>query len=106
MEKFLVTGGAGFIGSNICKKLTSQGSFVRVIDNLLTGKKSNLADVVDKIEFIEADMGDESTAREAMKDIDERVIVNEKELYEIVKAQEHEEILEERKRKLMLDLME
>ena len=70
MEKFLVTGGAGFIGSNICRKLVSQGCFVRVIDNLLTGRKSNLADVIDKIEFIEADMGDESVARAAMKDID------------------------------------
>lgn len=70
VEKFLVTGGAGFIGSNICRKLVSQGCFVRVIDNLLTGRKSNLADVIDKIEFIEADMGDENTARAAMKDID------------------------------------
>ena len=70
MEKFLVTGGAGFIGSNICKKLISQGCFVRVVDNLLTGKKSNLADAMDKIEFVEADMGDEKIAREAMKDID------------------------------------
>ncbi len=70
MDKFLVTGGAGFIGSNICKKLISQGCFVRVIDNLLTGKKSNLADIIDKIEFIEADMGDERVARAAMKDID------------------------------------
>ena len=69
MEKFLVTGGAGFIGSNICKKLISQGCFVRVIDNLLTGKKSNLAGIIDKIEFIEADMGDEKVARPAMKDI-------------------------------------
>ncbi len=70
MEKFLVTGGAGFIGSNIAAKLVSQECFVRVIDNLLTGKKSNLAAVSDKIEFIEADMGDEAAAREAMKDID------------------------------------
>jgi nucleoside-diphosphate-sugar epimerase len=70
MERFLVTGGAGFIGSNICKKLVSQGCFVRVVDNLLTGKKSNLADVIDKIEFIQADMGDEDVARSAMKDID------------------------------------
>jgi len=70
MEKFLVTGGAGFIGSNTCKKLVSQGCFVRVIDNLLTGKKSNLADIIDEIEFIEADMGDERVARSAMKDID------------------------------------
>jgi len=70
MEKFLVTGGAGFIGSNICKKLVSQGCFVRVVDNLLTGKKSNLATVSDKIEFIEADMGDKEVARGCMKDID------------------------------------
>ena len=70
MEKFLVTGGAGFIGSNICKKLVSQGCFVRVVDNLLTGKKSNLADIIDKVEFIQADMGDEDVARSAMKDID------------------------------------
>lgn len=70
MEKFLVTGGAGFIGSHICRKLVSQGCFVRVLDNLLTGKKSNLTDVIDKIEFIEADMGDSQVARSAMKGID------------------------------------
>ncbi len=70
MEKFLVTGGAGFIGSHICRKLVSQGCFVRVLDNLLTGKKSNLADVIEKVEFIEADMGDAQVARSAMKDID------------------------------------
>ena len=70
MERFLVTGGAGFIGSNICKKLISQGCFVRVVDNLLTGKKTNLADIIDKIEFIEADMGEDQVARSAMKDID------------------------------------
>ncbi|HEY5503806.1 MAG TPA: SDR family oxidoreductase [Sedimentisphaerales bacterium] len=70
MDKFLVTGGAGFIGSNICTKLISQGCFVRVIDNLLTGKKSNLAAISDKIEFIEADMGNMDAARAAMKGID------------------------------------
>ena len=65
-----MTGGAGFIGSNICKRLVSEGCFVRVLDNLLTGKKSNLAGIADKIEFIEADMGDSEVARSAMKDID------------------------------------
>jgi len=70
MEKFLVTGGAGFIGSNICKELVSQGCFVRVVDNLLTGKKSNLASIIDKIDFIQADMGDAEVAQSAMKDID------------------------------------
>lgn len=70
MERFLVTGGAGFIGSNISKKLVSEGCFVRVLDNLLTGKKSNLGDIAEKIEFVEADMGDPDVARSAMKDID------------------------------------
>jgi UDP-glucose 4-epimerase len=70
MDKFLVTGGAGFIGSNICKELVSQGCFIRVVDNLLTGKKSNLAGIIDKIEFIEADMGDAEVAQSAMQDID------------------------------------
>ncbi|MFH1371161.1 MAG: SDR family oxidoreductase [Planctomycetota bacterium] len=70
MDKFLVTGGAGFIGSNICRKLVSQGCFVRVIDNLLTGKKSNISAILDKIEFLEADMGDPDVAQQAMKGID------------------------------------
>jgi nucleoside-diphosphate-sugar epimerase len=70
MEKFLVTGGAGFIGSNICRRLVSQRCFVRVVDNLLTGKESNLADIIGKIEFIQADMGEQEVARAAMKDID------------------------------------
>jgi nucleoside-diphosphate-sugar epimerase len=70
MEKFLVTGGAGFIGSNICRKLVSEDVFVRAIDNFITGSKSNISDIIDKIEFIEADMGDKSIALAAMKDID------------------------------------
>ncbi len=69
MDKFLVTGGAGFIGSNICRKLVSQGCFVRVVDNLLTGKKGNLSAILDRIEFIEADMGDPEVAGAAMKGI-------------------------------------
>ncbi len=70
MTKFLVTGGAGFIGSNICKELISQGCFVRVVDNLLTGKRSNLDSIIDKIEFVQADMGDTEVAKSVMKDID------------------------------------
>lgn len=69
-ERFLVTGGAGFIGSNLCRRLVREGCFVRVIDNLLTGKMSNLDGVLDKIDFVKADMGDPQAARNAMKDID------------------------------------
>jgi len=49
--KYIVTGGAGFIGSNIVKKLVARGDNVTVIDNLNTGKKENLISVKDKIVF-------------------------------------------------------
>ena len=67
---FLVTGGAGFIGSNLCRALVEDGCAVRVVDNLLTGYKKNLDGLFDRIEFIEADMGDPEVAYKAMKDID------------------------------------
>jgi UDP-glucose 4-epimerase len=70
MTRFLVTGGAGFIGSNLCRQLVKEGCFVRVIDNLITGKLGNLAGIKDKIDFIQADMGDPNAAAAAMKDID------------------------------------
>ena len=70
MERFLVSGGAGFIGSNICRRLVTEGCFVRVVDNLLTGKRSNLASIIDKIEFVEADMGVPEVARSVIKGID------------------------------------
>jgi nucleoside-diphosphate-sugar epimerase len=70
MDRFLVTGGAGFIGSNISNRLVREGCFVRVVDNLLTGKKENLASIIDKIDFVQADMGDPRVARTTMKGID------------------------------------
>lgn len=70
MNKLLVTGGAGFIGSNICRRLVSQGRFVRIIDNLSTGHLHNLDGIIDKVEFIQADMGEPAVAREAMDGID------------------------------------
>ena len=70
MHKYLVTGGAGFIGSNICRRLVKEHCFVRVVDNLLTGKRSNLAPIADKIDFVEADMGEPEMARRVCKDID------------------------------------
>ena len=50
--KYVVTGGAGFIGSNIVKKLVTRGDKVTVIDNLNTGKEENLESVRDKITFL------------------------------------------------------
>lgn len=58
MSKYIVTGGAGFIGSNIVKELVKRGETVKVIDNLSTGYKKNLADVKDQIEFVEGDIKD------------------------------------------------
>ena len=50
--RYVVTGGAGFIGSNIVKKLVTRGDKVTVIDNLNTGKEENLESVRDKITFL------------------------------------------------------
>ncbi|MEK7062539.1 MAG: NAD-dependent epimerase/dehydratase family protein, partial [Patescibacteria group bacterium] len=50
MAKYLVTGGAGFIGSNIVSKLVQNGESVRVLDNLATGKLKNIELFLDKIE--------------------------------------------------------
>ena len=52
--KYLVTGGAGFIGSHITEYLINRGDSVAVIDNFNTGKEKNLESVMDKIEFFKA----------------------------------------------------
>lgn len=70
MANYLVTGGAGFIGSNIVEYLLKQGDSVRVLDNLATGKLQNIAPFKDKIEFIEGDIRDEDVLAGAVKDID------------------------------------
>ena len=66
MSEFLVTGGAGFIGSNIVRKLVEQGRSVRVLDNLLTGRMSNIEDQLDRIEFVEGDLRDQRCVTEAV----------------------------------------
>ena len=66
----LVTGGAGFIGSHLVEGLLKRGHFVRVVDNFLTGKRENLEDIQDKIDFIEGDIRDFSLCREIIKGID------------------------------------
>lgn len=67
---YLVTGGAGFIGSNIVEKLVNDGQRVTVIDNFLTGKPENIAAFRDKIEFIEGDIRSLETLNKIMKNID------------------------------------
>ncbi len=70
MANYLVTGGAGFIGSNLVKYLCEQGEWVRVVDNFATGKRENLAGLEKGIELIESDLRDPDTARRAVADID------------------------------------
>ncbi len=67
MSRFLVTGGAGFIGSNIVDELLRQGHDVRIIDNFMTGSRENLKDVIDRIELIEGDIRDLETMKDVTK---------------------------------------
>jgi UDP-glucose 4-epimerase len=63
--KALVTGGAGFIGSNIVKLLAGQGHAVTVLDNLLSGYRCNL-DPFPQVDFVEGDVRDEASIQRAM----------------------------------------
>jgi nucleoside-diphosphate-sugar epimerase len=56
MTRVLVTGGGGFIGSNLTRKLLERGDDVRVLDNFSTGNRRNLADVVDEVEVVEGEL--------------------------------------------------
>ena len=58
MPKYLVTGGAGFIGSNLVKHLLKRGDEILVVDDLSTGSLDNLRGIENKIEFIKASSGD------------------------------------------------
>jgi len=68
--KYVVTGGAGFIGSNITKKLVGEGEDVTVIDNLITGKEKNLDSVIDKITFLKGDILDKNLLEDITNGID------------------------------------
>lgn len=70
MESFLVTGGAGFIGSHIVHALVARGKHVRVLDNLSTGSRDNLADVLSQVELIVGEVDDVGLAAEAVDGMD------------------------------------
>lgn len=69
MPRYLVTGGAGFIGSHLTEALRRRGAFVRVADSLITGHRENLAHI-DGVEFLEGDLADLDVARRAVDGID------------------------------------
>jgi UDP-N-acetylglucosamine/UDP-N-acetyl-alpha-D-glucosaminouronate 4-epimerase len=69
-KTFLVTGGAGFIGSHIAHQLLREGAKVRIVDNLSTGKKERLRDVERCIEFIEEDITDRRVCDRAVRGVE------------------------------------
>ena len=68
--KYVVTGGAGFIGSHLTEKLIKQGDVVTVLDNLNTGKEKNLELVKEKIEFVKGSILDTKLLEEITKNVD------------------------------------
>jgi len=70
LGNILVTGGAGFIGSHLVKKLVKEKNNVRILDTGWRFGKRNLEDILDKIEFVDADIRDFEKVKEAVKDVD------------------------------------
>ncbi len=70
MSNYLVTGGAGFIGSNIVERLVKAGHYVRIVDNLSTGKMENIQEFMDNIDFLNGDLSDYDVARKAVEGIE------------------------------------
>lgn len=68
--KVLVTGGAGFIGSHLATALARRGDTVRVLDNLSTGRRENLAEVRDQVELLVGSAADQEVARRAVADVE------------------------------------
>ncbi|MFH2036672.1 MAG: SDR family oxidoreductase [Candidatus Zixiibacteriota bacterium] len=68
--RYLITGGAGFIGSNLAHTILNNGDDVRILDNFSTGRRENINDIMDKIELIDGDIRDYWTVQEAVKNVD------------------------------------
>lgn len=66
----LVTGGAGFIGSNLADELIRQGAKVKILDNLVTGFRENLEEISGDFDFIEGDLNDDSALSKALADVE------------------------------------
>jgi len=69
-ETFLVTGGAGFIGSNIADELIRQGGKVKILDNFVTGFQENLDEIKGDFDFIKGDLNDGETLKKAVENVE------------------------------------
>jgi len=81
---YLVTGGAGFIGSHLVERLVRDGASVRVVDNFSTGKRGNIAPFMDKIELIEGDITNPTVCAKACLGVD--VVLHEAALPSVPKS--------------------
>lgn len=70
MANYLVTGGAGFIGSNLVRALLNRGHTVRVLDNFSTGTRSNLEECLNQLDLVEGDLTILGDVQNAMRDIE------------------------------------
>ena len=70
MSTYLITGIAGFIGSSLARAVLQRGDRVRGIDNFSTGKPENIAEIIDQIDFREADLLDLEATQQACRDVD------------------------------------
>jgi len=70
LKRFLVTGGAGFIGSHIVDRLVRDGQYVRILDDFSTGRKENIARDLDRIDVVRGSVADLPRVREAVEGID------------------------------------
>ena len=68
--RYVVTGGAGFIGSNVVDELVRRGESVVVLDDLSAGKEENLAEIRNKISFIKGSITDIEAVRRSMQEAD------------------------------------
>jgi len=68
--KYLVTGGAGFIGSSIAGELVKLGQYVRILDNFCTGKIENMSPFINKIDLVRGDIRETKDLKKALKGID------------------------------------
>ena len=86
MRQYLVTGGAGFIGSHVAEALVKRGESVKVLDNFFTGKRENLASIDGAFELIEGDVRNAALCQEVLEGVD--AVVHLAALHEVVRSVE------------------